>query len=296
MLPDAYLTVCAFFARPGNAFSARVRLPCPVKTAIVAAFIIYSKECSMPKHILITGATSGFGLATARLFAAEGWHVAGTGRRAERLDALHQELGDAFLPIPLDMRDREAVTETLGNLPGEWNDVDVLLNNAGAALGLEPAQECSLDDWDAMVDTNIKGLLYATRAILPGMVARNRGHIVMLGSIAGNYPYAGGNVYCGSKAFVKQFSLSLRADLLGTNVHVTNIEPGLAESEFSIVRFHGDTQKAANVYEGTSPITPQDIAETVFWVTHRPAHININRVEIMPICQCPSGPLVKKGM
>ena len=172
--------------------------------------------------------------------------------------------------------------------------MDVLLNNAGAALGLEPAQECSLDDWDAMVDTNIKGLLYATRAVLPGMVARNRGHIVMLGSVAGNYPYAGGNVYCGSKAFVKQFSLALRADLLGTNVHVTNIEPGLAESEFSIVRFHGDTQKAANVYEGTSPITPQDIAETVFWVTHRPTHININRVEIMPICQCPSGPLGKK--
>ena len=225
----------------------------------------------MPKHILITGATLGFGLATARLFAAEGWHVAGTGRRAERLDALHQELGDAFLPLPLDMRDRNAVMATLSNLPGEWKDVDVLLNNAGAALGLDPAQECDLDDWDTMVDTNIKGLLYATRAILPGMVARNRGHIVMLGSIAGNYPYAGGNVYCGSKAFVKQFSLSLRADLLGTNVHVTNIEPGLAESEFSI-------------------------AETVFWVTHRPTHININRVEIMPICQCPSGPLVKKGM
>ena len=250
----------------------------------------------MPKHILVTGATSGFGLATARLFAAEGWHVIGTGRRTDRLDALHQELGDSFLPVPLDMRDRNAVMETLGNLPGEWNDVDVLLNNAGAALGLEPAQQCSLDDWDAMVDTNIKGLLYATRAVLPGMVQRNRGHIVMLGSIAGNYPYAGGNVYCGSKAFVKQFSLSLRADLLGTNVHVTNIEPGLAESEFSIVRFHGDTEKAASVYKGTSPITPQDIAETVFWVTHRPAHININRVEVMPICQCPSGPLVRKGM
>lgn len=250
----------------------------------------------MPKHILITGVTSGFGLATARLFAAEGWHVAGTGRRKERLDALHQELGDAFLPVPLDMRDRSAVMETLGNLPGEWNDVDVLLNNAGAALGLDPAQKCDLDDWDTMVDTNIKGLLYATRAVLPGMVARNRGHIVMLGSIAGNYPYAGGNVYCGTKAFVKQFSLSIRADLLGTNVHVTNIEPGLAESEFSIVRFHGDTEKAAGVYEGTSPITPQDIAETVFWVTHRPAHININRVEIMPICQSPNGPTVKKGM
>jgi len=250
----------------------------------------------MPKHILITGVTAGFGLATARLFAAEGWHVIGTGRRVERLEALRQELGDAFLPVPLDMRDREAVTEKLSNLPGAWNEVDILLNNAGGALGLEPAYDCSLDDWDTMVDTNVKGLLYATRAVLPGMVARDRGHIVMLGSIAGNYPYAGGNVYCGTKAFVKQFSLSLRADLLGRNIHVTNIEPGLAESEFSIVRFHGDKEKADSVYTGTHPITPEDIAETVFWVTHRPAHININRVEIMPVCQCPNGPTVKKGM
>jgi NADP-dependent 3-hydroxy acid dehydrogenase YdfG len=254
------------------------------------------KEFTMPKHILITGVTSGFGLATARLFAAEGWIITGTGRRAERLNALHQELGDAFLPLCLDMRDRQAVTETLSHLPESRAQVDVLLNNAGGALGLEPAQKCDLDDWDTMVDTNIKGLLYATRAILPGMVARNSGHIVMLGSIAGNYPYAGGNVYCGTKAFVKQFALSLRADLLGKNIHVTNIEPGLAESEFSRVRFHGDKEKADSVYEGTSPITPEDIAETVFWVTHRPSHININRVEIMPICQSPHGPEVKKGM
>lgn len=250
----------------------------------------------MAKHIIVTGATAGFGLATARLFAANGWRVIGTGRRADRLDALHQELGDCFLPITLDMRDRDAVTEKLGDLPDGWKNVDVLLNNAGAALGLEPAYECSLDDWDAMVDTNIKGLLYATRAVLPGMVERNSGHIVMLGSIAGNYPYAGGNVYCGTKAFVKQFMLSLRADLLGKNIRVTNIEPGLAESEFSIVRFHGDKDRADAVYEGTKPITPEDIAETVYWVTHRPSHININRVEIMPVCQSPNGATVKKGM
>ena len=250
----------------------------------------------MAKNILITGATAGFGLASARLFASRGWKVIGTGRRAERLHALHDELGDGFLPLPLDMRDREAVTETLGSLPEGWQDVDVLLNNAGGALGLDPAYECSLDDWDTMVDTNIKGLLYATRAVLPGMVERNSGHVVMLGSIAGNYPYGGGNVYCGTKAFVKQFSLSLRADLLGKNVRVSNIEPGLAESEFSVVRFHGDEARAASVYEGTQPITPDDIAETVWWIVNCPAHININRVEIMPVCQCPNGATVKKGM
>ncbi|WP_446423797.1 SDR family oxidoreductase [Mailhella sp.] len=250
----------------------------------------------MAKIILITGATSGFGLASARLFASRGWKVIGTGRRAERLSALHDELGDAFLPLPLDMRDREAVSDKLGSLPEGWQDVDVLLNNAGGALGLDPAYECSLDDWDTMVDTNIKGLLYATRAVLPGMVERNSGHVVMLGSIAGNYPYGGGNVYCGTKAFVKQFSLSLRADLLGKNVRVSNIEPGLAESEFSVVRFHGDEARAASVYEGTQPITPDDIAETVWWIVNCPAHININRVEIMPVCQCPNGATVKKGM
>lgn len=250
----------------------------------------------MSKHILITGATAGFGLATARLFAARGWKVSGTGRRKERLDALKAELGDCFLPIPLDMRDREAVTSTLGNLPEGWKDVDVLVNNAGGARGLEPSYACNLDDWDTMVDTNIKGLLYATRAVLPGMVARDSGHIFMLGSVAGNYSYGGGNVYCGTKAFVKQFSLALRADLLGKHIRVTNIEPGLAESEFSLERFHGDAERAAKVYEGTKPLTPQDIAEIILWIAESPVHVNINRVEVMPVCQCPNGPTVIKGM
>lgn len=250
----------------------------------------------MDRTIVITGVTSGFGLATARVFAQEGWNIVGTGRRKERLDALRAELGKRFLPLELDMRDRAAVSAALGDLPAPWAEPDVLLNNAGLALGLEPSQAADLDDWDTMIDTNIKGLLYATRAVLPGMVARNRGHVVNLGSTAGTYPYPGGNVYGGTKAFVKQFSLNLRTDLLGTAVRVTNIEPGLCETEFSVVRFKGDKDKADKVYEGTCPIRPEDIAETVRWVTHLPAHVNINRVEVMPVCQS-SGPLaVRKGM
>ncbi|MBQ9106080.1 MAG: SDR family oxidoreductase [Mailhella sp.] len=250
----------------------------------------------MSKTIIVTGATAGFGLATARLFASKGWNVVGTGRRSDRLEALQQELGESFLPLVLDVRNREAVIEKLGDLPGRWHDVDVLVNNAGVAYGLEPAWECNLDDWDGMVDTNIKGLLYATRAVLPGMVERNSGHIVMLGSVAGNYSYAGGNVYCGTKAFVKQFALALRADLLGKNIRVNNVEPGLCISEFSEVRFRGDAERAANLYKDTQPVTPEDIAELIWWLVSCPAHININRVEVMPLCQCPSGPVVKKGM
>lgn len=186
----------------------------------------------MPRTIVITGVTSGFGRATAAVFIKEGWNVAGTGRRKERLDALKAEWGDAFLPLELDMRDKSAVFAALERLPAPWSEPDVLVNNAGLALGLAPSQEADLDDWETMIDTNIKGLLYATRALLPGMTARNRGHIVNLGSTAGTYPYKGGNVYGGTKAFVKQFSLNLRTDLLGTAVRVTNIEPGLCESEF----------------------------------------------------------------
>lgn len=241
-------------------------------------------------NIVITGVTAGFGLALARMFAAEGWHIVGTGRRSDRLSALKTELGEHFLPLELDMRDREAVTLALSSLPAPWKAVDILVNNAGLALGLEPAQEALLDDWETMIDTNIKGVIYATKAILPGMVERNTGHIVNLGSTAGTYPYKGGNVYGATKAFVRQFSLNLRTDLLGTAIRVTNIEPGLAESEFSQVRFKGDAQRAANVYAGTQPISPQDIAQTIHWVTHLPAHLNINTLELMPVCQA-YGPL-----
>ena len=241
----------------------------------------------MANIAFITGATSGFGAACARQFAAHGWKLVICGRRRERLEALRAELA-ATVPVhafPLDVRDEAAVNAAVAALPSEFAAVDLLLNNAGLALGLEPAQRCNMQDWHDMVDTNIKGLLFCTRAILPGMVERNRGHIVNIGSVAGSYPYPGGNVYGGTKAFVKQFSLDLRADLLGTRVRVTNIEPGLAESEFSLVRFNGDSAKASQVYAGTQPLTPEDIADIVFWVATRPEHVNVNRLEVMPVCQ-----------
>ena len=237
--------------------------------------------------ILITGATSGFGEACTRRFAEEGWRLVLVARRKERLKALQKKLGGetSVNIVPLDVRNREAVIKELSNLPEKFSDVDVLVNNAGLALGLEPAHKADVSDWDAMVDTNIKGLTYCTRAVLPGMVVRNRGHIVNIGSVAGDWPYPGGNVYGATKAFVKQFSLNLRADLFGTPIRITNIEPGLAETEFSVVRFKGDCEKAAKVYEGTQPITAEDIAEMIYWVATLPAHININRLEVMPTCQ-----------
>jgi len=237
------------------------------------------------KTILVTGATSGFGAACARRFASEGDRVIATGRRKDRLDALVGELGGNALAIALDVRDRKAVEGALATLPAEFAEVDVLVNNAGLALGLGPAQEAHVDDWDAMVDTNIKGLLYCTRALLPGMVARDRGHVVNLGSVAGSYPYPGGHVYCGTKAFVHQFSLSLRADLVGTRVRVTCIEPGMAETEFALVRFKGDSAKSEQTYAGVEPLTPEDVAETIHWVTALPAHVNINTLEVMPVAQ-----------
>jgi 3-hydroxy acid dehydrogenase/malonic semialdehyde reductase len=237
--------------------------------------------------ILITGATSGFGEACARRFAKEGWQLILAARRIDRLKALQKKLGGkAFVHIvSLDVRNQEAVMTGLTHLPDKFSEIDVLVNNAGLALGLEPAQESDISDWNTMVDTNIKGLMYCTRATMPGMVERNRGHIVNIGSVAGNWPYPGGNVYGATKAFVKQFSQNLRADLFGTAIRVTNIEPGLAETEFSIVRFKGDAKKAAKVYDGTHPITPGDIAEMVYWVVSLPPHININRLEVMPVCQ-----------
>jgi 3-hydroxy acid dehydrogenase/malonic semialdehyde reductase len=240
----------------------------------------------MAKTILITGATAGFGQAMARRFAAEGWNLVITGRRTQRLKDLKAALAPAEVhTLTFDVRDRGACEQAIKTLPGAFAAIDVLVNNAGLALGLEPAQACDLDDWETMIDTNIKGLTYMTRAILPGMVERNAGHVVNLGSVAGNYPYPGGNCYGGTKAFVNHFSKNLRADLLGTKVRVTNIEPGLCETEFSVVRFKGDKEAADKVYEGTQPITPDDIAECVFWTTNLPAHVNINSLEVMPVQQ-----------
>lgn len=244
--------------------------------------------------VLVTGATAGFGAAICRQFIAAGHYVVGTGRRTDRLAALRETLGERFLARELDVRDREAVEACIATLPEPFRALDVLVNNAGLALGLEPAHQAKLDDWDTMIDTNIKGVTYCTRAVLPGMVERGRGHIVMLGSTAGEFPYPGGNVYGATKAFVYQFALNLRADLLGTNVKVTDVEPGLCGgTEFSNVRFKGDDARASKVYDGTVPLTADDIAETVVWVATRPAHVNINSVQIMPTCQA-FGPLAIK--
>ncbi len=245
----------------------------------------------MSRTALVTGATAGFGEAIARRLVRDGFFVVITGRRVEKLRALAAELGDAAVVHGLDVTDAAAVAA----LPGALGDIDVLVNNAGLALGLGPAAEASLADWDRMVATNVTGLMHMTRALLPGMVARNSGHVVNLGSIAGSYPYPGGHVYGASKAFVKQFSLNLKADLIGTNVRVTDIEPGLCGgTEFSTVRFGGDDAKAAAVYAGTTPLTAEDIAEAVSWVVHLPAHVNINRIEMMPTCQAPQAPAVKR--
>jgi 3-hydroxy acid dehydrogenase/malonic semialdehyde reductase len=244
--------------------------------------------------VFITGASAGFGLTIARRFAADGALIVATARRLDRLEALAQELGpDRVLPIELDVRDRHAVAGAVAGLPERFAAIDILVNNAGLALGLEPAQNCLLDDWEVMVDTNVKGVLNVTHAILPGMVARGRGHIVNLGSTAAEFPYPGGNVYGATKAFLHQFSNNLRADLLGTPVRVTNIEPGLvAGTEFSNVRLRDDA-KAAAVYAGTEPLTDVDVADTVHWVATRPAHVNINLVQMMPVCQA-FGPLAVK--
>jgi NADP-dependent 3-hydroxy acid dehydrogenase YdfG len=241
----------------------------------------------MSGTILITGATSGFGEACAQRFGKEGWRLILAARRSERLKALQEELsGETSVHVvTLDVRDQKAVMTELTNLPEYFSEIDILVNNAGLALGLEPAHEAHPSDWDTMVDTNIKGLMNCTRAVLPKMVERNRGHIVNIGSTAGNWPYPGGNVYGATKAFVKQFSRNLRADLPGSAVRVTNIEPGMAETGFSVVRFKGDTKKAGQVYEGTNPLTPKDIAEIIYWVSSQPPHVNINRVEVMPVYQ-----------
>ena len=239
--------------------------------------------------VLITGASAGFGASMARSFVQAGHRVIATARRKSKLDALAAELGESLLPLELDVTDREAVLALPQSLPAAFAQPDVLVNNAGLALGLEPAHQADLDQWDTMIDTNCKGLIAMTRAFLPGMVERKRGHIINLGSVAGNWPYPGGNVYGATKAFVQQFSRNLRADLTGTPVRVTNVEPGMCgDTEFSSVRF-GDAGKAAKVYEGVQYLTPEDIAATVLWIAQTPQHMNINAIEIMPVQQSFAG-------
>jgi 3-hydroxy acid dehydrogenase / malonic semialdehyde reductase len=235
--------------------------------------------------VFVTGASSGFGAAVARRFTADGTRVMVSARRTDRLADLAAELGSAVHAIELDVTDPEAITRAVADLPDEFADIDVLVNNAGLALGLEPAQRADLEDWDRMIDTNCKGLVHVTRAVLPGMVERGRGHVVNLGSVAGTYPYPGGNAYGATKAFVHQFSLNLRSDLHGTGIRVTSIEPGMADTEFSTVRFSGDETKADAVYEGMRPLTADDVADTIHWAATRPAHVNINVIELMPTAQ-----------
>ena len=243
------------------------------------------------RTVFVTGASAGFGEAIARRFAADGARVIVSARRSDRIAELAKELGSDVLPLTIDVRDRAAVADAVSGLPPGFAAIDVLVNNAGLALGLEPAYEASLDDWDAMIDTNCKGLAYCTRAVLPGMVERGRGHVINLGSIAGTYPYPGGNVYGATKAFVHQFSLDLRSDLQGTGVRVTSVEPGLSGgTEFSVVRFGGDRGKAGQVYEGVHPLEAGDVAEAVHWAASLPSHVNINVIEMMPVAQS-FGPL-----
>lgn len=237
--------------------------------------------------VLITGASSGFGAALARRFAGEGRPLVLAARRLDRLEQLAEELRSLTRvhPVRLDVRDRESVERLVAELPDAFSPVGVLVNNAGLALGLEAADEALPEDWEVMVDTNIKGLMYCTRALLPLMVREGDGHIINLGSVAGNWPYPGGNVYGATKAFVQQFSRNLRADLAGRGLRVTNIEPGMSETEFSVVRFRGDEAQAKQVYQGAKPLSGEDIAEIIWFVTSLPRHININTLEVMPLCQ-----------
>lgn len=244
--------------------------------------------------VLITGASSGFGEAMARKFVRHGHRVIAAARRADRLAELHGELGEALLPVTMDVTDKDSIAQALAGLPADWKTIDVLINNAGLALGTEPAHLAALDEWETMIDTNTKGLVTVTRAILPEMVARNSGMIINIGSIAGSTAYPGGNVYGATKAFVDQFTKNLRADMAGTGVRTTNIAPGLCGgTEFSNVRLRGNDAAAAKVYEGTVPLTAEDIAESAYWIATLPPHVNINYIEMMPTCQG-FGPLVIK--
>ena len=243
----------------------------------------------MTKTILITGATSGFGRAAARRFHADGWQVIVTGRRADRLSALAEDLGgERVHTLAFDMRDEDAMRAALDAIPEAFRDIDVLVNNAGLALGTAPAQRADLAQWKQMIDTNVTALATLTHALLPTLIAR-KGVIINISSVAATYPYTGGNVYGGTKAFVSQFSLGLRSDLHGTGVRVTSIEPGMAETEFTLVRTSGDQAASENLYRGADPITPEDLADTLHWVATLPPHLNINRLEVMPVRQSFAG-------
>jgi len=249
------------------------------------------------KVVLISGASSGFGEACARRYAEAGARVILTARSSDKLHSLAAALGEKKCHVvAIDLRNGDAIDAMVGNLPESFREVDILINNAGLALGLENAWQSSLDDWDQMLDTNCRALARLTRRLLPGMVERNRGHVVNVGSVSGNWPYPGGSVYGATKAFVQQFSRNLRCDLLGKNIRVTNIEPGMAETGFSITRFHGDEGKAKKVYENTDPLRSEDIAETIFWCTTMPEHVNINTLEVMPTCQAWAGFAVDRTM
>lgn len=248
----------------------------------------------MSKTVLITGASAGFGAAFVKKFAENNWKIILLSRREDRLKVLSEQIGlnaDQAHIIAVDIRDLKMIKNHMDEIPSAFKEIDVLINNAGLALGVEPAWEYDLDDWDVMVDTNVKGLLYMTRLVLPGMVERDSGHIINVGSIAGNWPYPGGNVYGATKAFVQQFSRNLRTDLHGKNVRVSNLEPGIVDTEFSIVRYKGDEEKAAQIYENANALQADDMAEIVYWLTSMPERVNINSVEVMPTSQT-WGPLL----
>ena len=242
----------------------------------------------MTKTAFITGTTAGFGAAAARRFAAAGWRIVGTGRRRERLDGLAAELGEAFLPLEIDMRDPPALESAVDGLPDGFREVDLLVNNAGLAPPMEPLQDSRLEPALQAIETNVVGLVALTRKLLSTLIER-KGAIINLSSVAATYPYRGGAVYGGTKAFVSQFSLDLRSDLHATGVRVTSIEPGMAETEFTLVRTGGDQAASDALYRGVNPMTAEDIAETIFWVATLPPHLNINIVELMPVSQSFAG-------
>jgi|SRR5699024_4336985 len=246
--------------------------------------------------ILISGASAGFGMEAAKKFIENGDFVIGLARRKERLDELKVLLGERFLPVVADVTNHKKLKKAIESIPEPFNQIDVLVNNAGLALGQDPAFEADFSDWETMIDVNTKGLTYLTHLVLPQMVERNHGYIINLSSIAGNYPYKGSNVYGATKAFVTQFSLNLRADLVGKNIRVTNVEPGLcSETEFSNVRFKGDDERAADVYADVKAITGEDVANILVWLSNQPEHVNINRIEMMPTAQTFNGLTVHKG-